>query len=277
MNYVATRMLLPALGLMLAAQAFGADAAPTAAPAHAPKAAVAKSTGPQTEEDKTLYSLGVYLSHNLDSFQLSDAEFAQVRAGISDGFHHKADLTAAEAQLPKIQALQKARLTQMAAQEKQAGQAYLAKEATKPGAVKTTSGLLYIPVTVGTGPSPARTDRVKVNYEGRLIDGTVFDSSAQHGGAATLPVAGIIPCWTEALQLMKVGGKMRLVCPAELAYGDRGAMPKIKPGQSLVFDIDLLEIAPPPPAAAATPPGAGAGPAAAPSSAAPAASAPAGK
>jgi FKBP-type peptidyl-prolyl cis-trans isomerase FkpA len=85
-----------------------------------------------------------------------------------------------------------------------------------------------------------------VNYEGRLIDGTVFDSSAQHGGQpATFAVGGIIPCWTEALQLMKVGGKSRIVCPAALAYGDRGAPPKIKPGSTLEFDIELISIEPP--------------------------------
>jgi FKBP-type peptidyl-prolyl cis-trans isomerase len=101
-------------------------------------------------------------------------------------------------------------------------------------------------VSAGAGPSPTHSDRVKVNYEGRLIDGTVFDSSAQHGGQpATLAVGGIIPCWTEALQLMKVGGKSRIICPAALAYGDRGAPPKIKPGSTLEFDIELVSIEPP--------------------------------
>jgi FKBP-type peptidyl-prolyl cis-trans isomerase len=100
-----------------------------------------------------------------------------------------------------------------------------------------------------------------VNYEGRLTDGTVFDSSAQHGQAATLLVGNIIPCWTEALQLMKVGGKSRIVCPAALAYGDRGAPPKIKPGASLEFDIELVSIVPPAPASSAAPGAPGAAPA----------------
>ena len=232
--------------------------------------------GRRPRKTRHVYSLGVYLSHNLDSFQLSDAEFAQVRAGISDGFHHKADLTAAEAQLPKIQALQKARLTQMAAQEKQAGQAYLAKEATKPGAVKTTSGLLYIPVTVGTGP----TRRAPIKSR-----------SITRAGSSMAPYSIALPSMvgprtaggrnhslldrgtaTDEGRRQDAAGMPRRTC---LRRSRR--MPKIKPGQSLVFDIDLLEIAPPPPAAAATPPGAGAGPAAAPTSAAPAASAPAGK
>ena len=96
----------------------------------------------------------------------------------------------------------------------------------------------------GTGPSPKATDKVKVHYHGTLTDGTVFDSSVQRKEPATFPLNGVIPCWTEGVQLMKVGGKSRLVCPADLAYGDRGAPPKIKPGATLVFEVELLEIVP---------------------------------
>jgi len=99
---------------------------------------------------------------------------------------------------------------------------------------------------VDCSASPTRADQVKVNYEGRLIDGTIFDSSIKRGQAATLPLAGVIPCWTEALQLMKVGGKSRIICPSELAYGDRGALPTIKPGATLEFDVELLDVAPAP-------------------------------
>jgi hypothetical protein len=102
-----------------------------------------------------------------------------------------------------------------------------------------------IPVTPGTGASPKATDTVTVTYEGRLTDGTVFDSSAQHGEPATVPLNGVIKCWTEALQLAKVGGRSRLVCPADLAYGDQGWPPLIKPGATLVFDVELLRISQP--------------------------------
>jgi FKBP-type peptidyl-prolyl cis-trans isomerase len=165
--------------------------------------------------------------------------------------------------------LQRTRVLALSGRQKETGQAYLDKAASAPGATKTGSGLLYIPVSAGSGPSPARTDRVKVNYEGRLTDGTVFDSSAQHGGQpVTLQVGNIIPCWTEALQLMKVGGKSRIICPATLAYGDRGAPPKIMPGATLDFEIELVSIEPPaPPPAAGMPapaaPGAPGSPAAA--------------
>jgi FKBP-type peptidyl-prolyl cis-trans isomerase FkpA len=275
MNQFVTRGLLPALSLLLASIAMAADAPAAAAPksaaaASAAPAGAAKTDGAakgdsaESDEDKTLYALGVLLSRNLDGFTLSEAEFAHVRTGFVDGYHHKPAAGSAEASLPQIQALQRTRAAAVAAHEKEAGQAYLDKKASAPGATKTASGLLFIPVAAGSGPSPTHSDRVKVNYEGRLIDGTVFDSSAQHGGQpATLAVGGIIPCWTEALQLMKVGGKSRIVCPAALAYGDRGAPPKIKPGSTLEFDIELVSIEPPqlPPGAGSLPslPGAPAG------------------
>jgi FKBP-type peptidyl-prolyl cis-trans isomerase FkpA/FKBP-type peptidyl-prolyl cis-trans isomerase FklB len=94
----------------------------------------------------------------------------------------------------------------------------------------------------GKGASPKETDTVKVHYHGTLTDGTVFDSSVQRGEPATFPLAQVIPCWTEGVQRVKVGGKSRLICPANLAYGDRGAPPKIKPGATLVFEVELLDI-----------------------------------
>jgi FKBP-type peptidyl-prolyl cis-trans isomerase FkpA len=250
MNQFVARGLLPALSLVLAGMAMAADAPAAAAPKAAPKTAstqpAAKPGAVDPEQDKALYALGVLLSRNLETFQLSEAEFQRVRAGISDGFHKKPEAATAEASLPQIQALQRTRVTALAQHQKDAGQAYLDKAAAAPGATKTSSGLLYIPVSAGSGAMPAHTDRVKVNYQGRLIDGTVFDSTAQHGGQpTTLAVGNIIPCWTEALQLMKVGAKSRIICPSALAYGDRGAPPKIMPGAALEFDIELVSIEPP--------------------------------
>jgi FKBP-type peptidyl-prolyl cis-trans isomerase FkpA len=238
-----------------------AAAPKTATTQPAAHAGAAKPGASDAEQDKALYALGVLLSRNLETFQLTEAEFAHVKAGIVDGFHKKPEAASAEASLPQIQALQRSRVGALSQHEKDLGQAYLNKAASAPGATKTASGLLYIPVSAGTGATPAHTDRVKVNYEGRLIDGTVFDSSAQHGQAATLQVGSIIPCWTEALQLMKVGGKSRIVCPAALGYGDRGAPPKIMPGATLEFDIELVSIEPPAPAPAMGAPGAAGAPA----------------
>ena len=128
--------------------------------------------------------------------------------------------------------------------EKQKGQAYLEQAASQPGAKKTASGLVYVAVTEGSGANPTPADRVKVHYTGKLVDGAVFDSSIRRGQPATFGLNQIIPCWQEALQLMKPGGKARIVSPSNLAYGDSGAPPSIPPGATLDFDIELLEVLP---------------------------------
>ena len=126
--------------------------------------------------------------------------------------------------------------------DKKAAQAFLAKAAAEKGAVKKPSGLIYQEIKPGTGDHPKATDRVKVHYQGTLIDGTVFDSSIQRGQPATFPLSGVIPCWTEGVQVMKVCGESKLICPSSIAYGDRGAPPRIKPGAVLVFEVELLDI-----------------------------------
>jgi FKBP-type peptidyl-prolyl cis-trans isomerase FkpA/FKBP-type peptidyl-prolyl cis-trans isomerase FklB len=195
-----------------------------------------------TDEQKTLYALGLFVSQNLASFNLTPAELDLVTAGMVDGVLHRDKKVDLQAYAPKIQELHTARAGAAAAAEKQAGQAFVQKAAAEPGAKKTASGLIITTIKEGTGPSPTATDKVKVHYQGTLTDGTVFDSSIQRNSPVTFPLNGVIPCWTEALQLMKVGGKSRLVCPSNLAYGDRGAPPKIKPGATLVFEVELLEI-----------------------------------
>jgi len=197
----------------------------------------------KTEEQKTFYAIGLAVSQSLATFGLSPAELELVKAGLTDGVLNK-DKKGVELQAygPKIQELQNARASTLAAAEKKAGQGFLDKAAAEKGATKTSTGLVMTTIKPGTGPSPKATDKVKVHYQGTLTDGTVFDSSLQRNEPATFPLNGVIPCWTEAVQLMKVGGKSRIVCPASLAYGDRGAPPKIKPGSTLVFDIELLEI-----------------------------------
>ena len=120
--------------------------------------------------------------------------------------------------------------------------AYLDKAAAEPGAQKTASGLVYRELKPGTGASPKATDTVKVHYRGTLLDGTEFDSSYKTNEPVEFPLNAVIPCWTEGVQLMKVGGKSRLVCPANIAYGDRGAPPVIPPGATLIFEIELLGI-----------------------------------
>lgn len=119
---------------------------------------------------------------------------------------------------------------------------YLEKAAKEPGAVKTESGMVYRELRPGNGPSPKATDTVKVNYRGTLTDGTEFDSSYKRNEPISFPLRGVIPCWTEGLQRMKVGGKSQLVCPAALAYGDAGSPPAIPGGATLIFEVELLGI-----------------------------------
>ncbi|MGA2715679.1 MAG: FKBP-type peptidyl-prolyl cis-trans isomerase [Bryobacteraceae bacterium] len=126
--------------------------------------------------------------------------------------------------------------------EQPSAQAFLDKAAAEPGAVKTASGLVYRETEPGTGASPKATDTVKVHYRGTLTDGTEFDSSYKRNEPAEFPLNRVIPCWTEGVQKMKVGGKARLVCPASIAYGDAGSPPVIPGGATLVFEIELLGI-----------------------------------
>jgi len=119
--------------------------------------------------------------------------------------------------------------------------AFLDKAAAEPGAQRTASGLVYRVITAGTGASPKATDTVKVHYRGTLTNGKEFDSSYGHA-PAEFPLNMVIPCWTEGVQMMKVGGKSHLVCPASIAYGERGAPPDIPGGATLVFEIELLGI-----------------------------------
>ncbi|GKV91436.1 MULTISPECIES: FKBP-type peptidyl-prolyl cis-trans isomerase [Pectobacterium] len=122
------------------------------------------------------------------------------------------------------------------------GQQFLAENAQKEGVNSTESGLQFRVLTQGEGSIPARQDRVRVHYTGRLIDGSVFDSSVQRGQPAEFPVSGVIPGWIEALTLMPVGSKWELYIPHNLAYGERGAGASIPPFSALIFEVELLEI-----------------------------------
>ena len=204
--------------------------------------ASAASPEPATDDQKTLYALGMAISQSLGSFSLSEAELEFVKAGLTDGVLNRKAKVDAQAFMPKVQKLQQARVAVLADKEKKAGEAFMTKAASEKGATKTTSGIVIQVLKEGKGDSPKETDSVKVHYHGTLTDGTVFDSSVQRGEPATFPLAQVIPCWTEGVQHIKVGGKSRLICPSSLAYGDRGSPPRIKPGATLVFEVELLEI-----------------------------------
>jgi FKBP-type peptidyl-prolyl cis-trans isomerase FkpA len=197
---------------------------------------------PKTDDDKTLYALGLVFANQLGVFKLTPAELEMIKAGMTDGILKKPAKVELETYGPKIKALADTRIAAGAAEEKKKGKAYLDTIAAKPKIKKTASGLLMETITEGSGKSPGPTDKVKVNYKGTLIDGKVFDSSEKHGGPQTISLGpGIVKCWVEGLGMMKTGGKAKLYCPAELGYGDH-PQGEIPAGASLVFDVELLEI-----------------------------------
>ncbi|MBP7147728.1 MAG: FKBP-type peptidyl-prolyl cis-trans isomerase [Acidobacteria bacterium] len=221
-------------------------------------AAQQPAAGPElkSEDDKTLYAMGLMLNErtNLSMLHLSESELRVLADGLIDGAlgrPPKADLTTYG---PKIQALAQARVGAVAAAEKEASKAFLDKAAAEPGAKRTESGIIFRELKPGTGASPQLSDTVKIHYHGTVRDGTVFDSSVERGTPAEFRLAALIPCWKEALPMMKVGGKVHIVCPSDQAYGDQGSPPKIPPGAALAFDIELLDIVKPAtPPASATP------------------------
>lgn len=193
-------------------------------------------------DEKVMYALGVALTQSLQALNLRPAEVEHVARGLRDGLLGKAtDVDMAEFR-SKFQEFAEGRAEEAAAAEKEKSAGFIAAAEKEAGAVKTESGLIYKEITAGTGESPKATDKVKVHYHGTLADGTVFDSSVERGQPASFRLNGVIKCWTEGVQKMKVGGKSKLICPSEIAYGDRGSPPKIKPGAVLIFEVELLEI-----------------------------------
>jgi len=209
---------------------------PEPAPSASPSAAA------MTEEQKTLYAAGIILGRNLSPLSPTPAEIEVISKGIADGAQGKTPEVDLQTYGPKVQELIQARQTARAGGEKTKGQEYAAKAASEAGAEKTASGLIFQTLTAGSGASPKATDTVSVHYRGTLTDGTEFDSSYKRGEPVEFPLNGVIPCWTEGVQKMKVGGKARLVCPSEIAYGDQGRPPVIPGGATLVFEVELLGI-----------------------------------
>jgi FKBP-type peptidyl-prolyl cis-trans isomerase FkpA len=257
-----------------AAQLAKAPAKPAAKPAAKPVSATpAAPAAPttagalQTEDDKTIYALGLSIWRSLQPLDLNAAEVEIIKRALADAAANKPEVSL-DTYGPKIDALGRARVQRGVEKEKVRSQEYLTKMEQAPGAVKAESGLIYFETQAGTGASPQAADTVKVHYRGTLVDGTEFDSSHKRGEPAEFPLGGVIRCWTEGVQKMKVGGKAKLICPAAIAYGDRGR-PSIPGGAALTFEIELLEVkkaeAPPAPPAAPTAPAAAPAPAAKPS------------
>lgn len=199
-------------------------------------------------EQKLGYSMGLDVGNYFKGID-KEINFEALMLGLNDAFEGKEPKLSAEQIAAvqkefgeKMQAKQQEELATMKEENKRKGEAYLAENKQKEDVVTTESGLQYQLLEEGDGPTPEATDKVKVDYVGTLIDGTEFDSSIKRGEPAIFGVDQVIPGWGEALQLMEVGSKYRLVIPSELAYGEKGAPPVIEPNSVLVFEVDLLGI-----------------------------------
>ena len=194
-----------------------------------------------TEESKILYALGIALAQNLDTLNLTADELALVNQGIADGVLARDQRVDMQEYGPKLQAFAEQRVGVVTSAAQAEGELFLEQMANEAGAIRTASGLVSIETVTGAGPTPTAMDTVTVHYHGTFTDGSVFDSSVERGEPASFALNQVIPCWTEGLQLMQVGGKSRIVCPSDIAYGDQGR-PGIPPASVLVFEIDLLAI-----------------------------------
>ncbi|MCM2267448.1 MAG: FKBP-type peptidyl-prolyl cis-trans isomerase [Elusimicrobiales bacterium] len=207
-----------------------------------------------TEDQKTLYFLGKAVSSKIKQFEFTADEAKYIQLGFSESLAGKPSQVDDTYGMKLNEYLAKKQET-IVAKQKQAAKPFLEKMGKETGAETLPSGVVYIPVKEGTGVMPKASDMVKVHYHGTFPDGKVFDSSVERGTPAEFPLAGVIPCWTEGVQKIKVGGKAKLVCPSDTAYGDQGAGGAIPGGATLVFEVELLEIVKQPeePKAAAKP------------------------
>lgn len=199
---------------------------------------------PKTEEQKTLYAIGTSVSRSLSVFNLSKEEFEYVKLGLQDAQNGKKPEFDIASYTPKVQEMARARRKALGEAQVAAGRAFLENAAKEKGAEKLASGMVYQSIAEGKGGSPKPSDVVKVQYRGTLPDGKEFDSSYKRGRALEFRLDNVIKCWTEALQKMKPGGKAKLVCPSNLAYGETGAGELILPGATLAFEVELLEFNP---------------------------------
>lgn len=201
------------------------------------------------ELDRISYALGLSMGNNFRASgiqKINVADFADGVAAVFDGAELKMSYDEAKTVIRDFFAAMEARQREEAAKageaNKQAGEAFLSENAKRNEISVTASGLQYEVLVQGTGAKPEPTDQVKVHYTGKLIDGTVFDSSVERGEPATFGVTQVIPGWVEALQLMKEGAKWRLFIPSNLAYGPNGAGNVIGPNATLIFDVELIKV-----------------------------------
>ncbi|HJP39266.1 MAG TPA: FKBP-type peptidyl-prolyl cis-trans isomerase [Gammaproteobacteria bacterium] len=201
----------------------------------------AAEDGLETENQKVFYYLGMALSENLKPLSPTGDELTLIERGMRDALLGEPIALDATVYGQKLNELVQQRMLAGAEQESWASGEYIARMAAEEGAMTTNSGIVIVEIVAGTGASPKPDSTVKAHYHGTLRDGTVFDSSVVRGQPFTSSLSSVIPCWTEAIPLIKEGGKSKITCPAELAYGNRGSG-SIPGGAALTFEVELIEV-----------------------------------
>jgi FKBP-type peptidyl-prolyl cis-trans isomerase FkpA len=250
------------LFLAIAAPALAAppDGGMSATP-RSPDGGVAAKPAPEkpvgylkTAEDKEIYVLGYMFGRQIQAFDLSKGELDVFHRAFTEGVEDRKPLIPLESYGPKLNELAASRRSRAVAKKEAREKPYLDAAAKTKGAQVLASGIVYVPEREGTGPVPKPSDEVTVNYAGKLSNGFEFDSSYKKNQPLKFQLDKVIPCWTEGVQKMKVGGKARLVCPAKTGYGERGQPGAGIPGGSaLDFVVELLDAKPPPPPPVPTP------------------------
>ncbi len=197
---------------------------------------------PQTEDQKTLYALGVDVARQLSGFTLSAEEHEFVMQGMGDAFAGKTLVVNPKDYENKIDALYGTRTQVVVQKQKDLAKPFLENAAKEKGAETTASGLIYQEIKAGSGAKPTNSDIITVHYTGAFVDGKVFNSSIENGQPAEFMLEKVLPCWTEGIAKMKVGGKAKLICKSDLAYGDEGNPPFIPGGATLVYEVELLGV-----------------------------------
>lgn len=235
-----------AIALLLTGAACAQDPAPAAA-------AAAPAEAAKTSDHDLFYALGAALARNLSPLDLGETDLAAVQEGIADAVLGRELRIEPRSVATELDGFLRGRAEGALGREKEAGVAFCQKVAEEPGAQTTPSGVVFVPISDGDGPTPSPSDTVRVHYTGTLRDGTPFDSSRE--GADPTPaefvLGQVVPCFRDGISMMKVGGRARIVCPPETAYGDRGSPPSILPGSTIQFDVELLGVVSAEPAAAA--------------------------
>lgn len=196
----------------------------------------------KTEEQKVFYSIGTMFGSRLGTLSPSESEMSALTQGLTDAAQNKKPEVDPMQYQTKVQEMFKSRMEIASKKTKEEGAGYMEKFLKEAGAQKTESGLAYKIINPGSGKKPKADDTVEVHYHGTLSDGTVFDSSVERGQKVTFPLNRVIKGWTEGLQLIGEGGKIKLVIPSDLGYGDHGAPPKIPGGAILTFEVELFAI-----------------------------------